>query len=405
VVSLLAFAGPDEDATAFAAAEALRAGDAPRARELTRNYLSDPRIALVHLAASLTVDHPLQTAALCDALIPVVLSTWPESGEIARTCGWHLVATRTRVESALRAARHLLEVDPYDTNARSLLLAAQGVDVLPVRRWAPPTHTRGDGQVRARRKRDFAYLGQYLLPEEGAVTVEGAYTTLPSREVAQARAGVHAELYLRSYEVVLAGWRTTARIGDDGGLPRAFAHQVHGGYRLTLLPWFPMLIDGSVILGKGRDEGMIRLRGAWVTLGVVSVDAAAAWTPWGNHAAVQAGWNLTFEGLGDIDLRAEGQVGAGGPRGLVKLALSPELGSVSLRLEGQAGRAARPIGDCFLFEDLPGQEGLGSRLALGGSLTRHVYVQATVGVQRLHPDWGAPAATAGQVGLGVTGSW
>jgi hypothetical protein len=405
LLPLLAAAGPDEDAVIGAATEALRSGDAERALGVTRNVYADPRIATLHLAASLQIAHPLETAVTCEGLIRMVLSTWPDSREIARTCGWHLVATRTRKDLAVSAARHLAAADPYDTNARGLLLAAQAVDELPVRRWAPPTRTRGDGQIRARRKRDFVYLWKYLRPEDGDVTVEATYTTTPSRGVAQARAGTHATLYLREHEVVLAGWRATARIGDDGGLPRASAHQLHGGYRLTIYPRWPMQLDGSLILGKGRDEGMIRLRGERVGLGVFSLDAAAAWTPWGHHLAAQAGWAVTFEGLATVDLRAEGQLGTGGPRGLVKLGVTRWIGHVGLRLDGQAGRAARPIGDRSLFEDLPGLEGHGGSFAVQGRLTEHVSVRAMLGVKALHPGFGEAGAVAGQVGVAVTGGW
>lgn len=405
LLALLAAAGPDEDAIVRAAAQALEGGDPAQALALTQNFVADPRIAALHLVASRQVQHPLTTGATCDQVIRMVQHHWPDALELMRTCGWHLVATRTRKEAATRAARHLLDADPYDTNARGLLVAAQGLDELPVRRWTPPAPPRPDGLVRARRKRDFAYLWAYLRPEDGDLTVEATTTFLPEREVAQARVGAHADLYLRGHEIVPAGWRATARVGDDGGLPRAWSHQLHGGYRLTLFPRWPMQLDGALIVGKGRDEAAIRARGEWVTIGVVSADLAGAWTPWGRHAALQLGWNVVFEGLVHADLRVEGQVGTGGPRGLVKLGLARWIGRVTVRADGQLGRAARPIGDRFLVEDLPGLEGAAASLTLRGPLTERVSVEGRLGLRHLHADFDAPGDLAGQVGLAVTGRW
>lgn len=389
--------------------EALRIGEAQRAFDLTRRWNTGPAVAAVHLAASLRVQHTLETAALCGQAIPRALGSaaaWGKGGEVVlRTCGWHLIETRTHRTLGIRAARYLLRRDPYDHDARGLLAALQAMDELPQRKWKPPR----PGGVKQRRKRDFRYLYRYLRPEDGSFGPDASWAVLPDRAGSQARLGAHGTFHLRDHERVPLGYRVVhnppgegATSGDAG---RGTTHQVQGGYDVRVLRNTPLLLDSSLILGEGRDEGVVRFRVERIGLGVWSADSAVAWTPWGSHGALRLGWDVTLDGLASFDLDVEGQAGAGGPRGLARLGVYRRVGRSTARLEGQLGQATRPLTPRWLLRDLPGVEGAGAGLSLTGPLADYWWLSGRLEVVRLHPDLGDQGATAGVVETSLLGYW
>lgn len=402
LLTLSASAIDNEELARRALAE-LQVGRAQRAYELTRtNYQAHPALAAVHVAAAQRHTDPLRVAQICRDVVLLTLRQWPEQRELLRTCGWQLVATRTHRTVAGQAAHQLTQIDPFDNDARGLRVAVAQMDELPRRRWDPP---KPKGAVKARRKRDFEYLWRYLRPEDGSVTALGSWLVLPeaAEADAQVRTGVHSTLFLRPHEVVLAGWRGTHTIGGDQS--RSFTHQLHGGYRVTLWSKTALQLDGTAIVGKGRDEGALRFRAERTGLGVWSADPAVVWTPWGTHGALQLGWSVNVEGVATMDVRIEGQAGDGGPRALALLGLSRAFGHTTVRLDGQAGRAARPLGDRYLVRDLPGIEGTGATLSLQGRLSKRYHVGAGLGIRRLHTDLGEPGTTVGLLRGRITGGW
>jgi hypothetical protein len=406
-LTLWASAGELDDLASRALAE-LQAGRMQQAYDLTRaSYTADPAVAAVHLAAAQRVAHPLQVSEICRQIVPRALESWSPAPDVLRTCGWQLYETRAGIALAAVAAGRLVQMDPFDDNARGLKQLLVTTPDLPRRKWDPPK-TRVPGQMRQRRKRDLVYLWEYLRPEDGEVGVFGGVTFLPEGTgvPSQIREGVRARLDLRPHEIVPAGYRVTHALPREGpAVDRATTHQLYGGYRLLIWRKNPLQLDATAILGKGRDEAAVRFRTERVGLGVWSAETAAVVSPWGTHAALGLGWSVFVEGLAQIDLRVEGQAGQGSPRGLVRLGLQRRVGGVSLRLDGQAGQAVRPLGDTLLIRDLPGLEGLGGDLSLDGWLSKHLGAAAGVGVRRLHPEPGAPGATAGLVRLEIKGAW
>ena len=293
----------EDDRTARLAWSELEVGRAESAFELTRaGHLRHPGLATVHVAAAQRHAHPLEVAAICRGVIHQAVQHWPRHRELVRTCGWHLVHTRTWTGAAQQAANFLVDSDAYDHDARGLHQAALAMDALPRRRWDPPPPK---GQMRQRRKRDLLYLYRYLRPEDGWLTAVASSTLLPSERQHQVRSGVHAQLDLRAHEIVLAGWRGTWRQGSSDA---SADHQLYGGYRLDMSGrrWSAQL-DGTWSPRDGRDEAAVRLRGELTGLGTWSGDAAVVASPWGTHAAVQLGWQVDFEGLATADVRLEGR--------------------------------------------------------------------------------------------------
>ena len=114
----------------------LQSGRAEQAYEMTRSvYRADPAVAAVHLAAAKRHVHPLRVVPICQELIPLAIRHWSDSNEILRTCGWHLVATRTHQSLAAQAAARLVQAGPYDDDARGLRLAVADMRELPRRPW------------------------------------------------------------------------------------------------------------------------------------------------------------------------------------------------------------------------------------------------------------------------------
>lgn len=381
--------------------------------QTNRTWASDPAMAYVRVEAEKRLFDPRRSAATCTQIMGQLRGPWADRPALAKSCGWAFVASRTAPNLAAETFAIALKHDAWDAEARSGRQAAAAMDPMPTRKWAPPPPS---GQMRARRKRDFQYLYRYLRPEDGAVTVAGQWTALPASRSAQSRESVRLDLFLRPHEHVIAAWRGTQAHPPTDGAPaaRPSTHQLHGGYRLTVWPSTPLQLDGSLVLGKGRDEGAIRFRAERIGLGEWSADVAAVVSPWGTHGALRLGWKVEFEGIVTTDLRIEGQAGAGDPRVLGRLALERYFQSVLLRLDGQIGKAARPLDDRFLITDLPGLEGAGAELSLEGKLAKRWWARGGVGVKRLHNESSLPSTsvlapisptTAGQLGLSVRRTW
>ena len=382
---------PDE--LAARAWEALRLGRVDEAYELTKHQARHhPSLAAVHLAALQRRDgDPFEASRFCVAIVPDVARNWYHHTELLRGCGWELVTHRVSRHRALMAAEALIGADPYDNDARGLLMAAREMDELPSKKWQERT----GGTVRQRRRRDFMYLYRYLRPEDGVAIVEYDHLALPeSLGTAQVRAGVHGDLYMRGHEVALAGWRTAFTLSPDA-VERSPTHQLHGGYRLTIWRKTRLQLDGTWIVGKGTDEAAARFRVERLGLGVWLAESAVVHSPLGTHIAGQVGWTVRFEG----------QAGAGDPRGMVKLGLQRPIREVVLGVHGQAGLAMRPLGDRWLVRDLPGLEGRGATLSLDGPIYKRIRFESELGALYLRTDVDAAPMLTGNVRLGLSGSW